>query len=190
MHLEPRGGARAGDQVVAARRDPPLLGGARRAARPRAPQARWPGGSATRSVSCSRSRRSLPSMLAPLERRVLEPQRRGAARRDRRARPGPASSPPRAAPRPAGPRPVGPGRPARSGTPDPQPWRLGQLRELARGEREPLRDRVGVREQDLAGRRERHRVLAVQEPRPDLLLQRRDLLRHGGLRERGRAPRR
>ena len=66
----------------------------------------------------------------------------------------------------------------------------GQLAELGLGEREALRDRVGVREQDLAGAREPEPArLAVEQPRADLALERRDLLRDRRLGERERARR-
>ena len=67
----------------------------------RAPRAGGRAGSATRNVSVSSSRRSTPVVLAPLERRVLEPERDVQLPARRPARPAPASALPRAAPRPS-----------------------------------------------------------------------------------------
>ena len=61
------------------------------------------------------------------------------------------------------------------------------LGELAGGELEPVRDDVGVVEQQRAGRRERQAAgPALEQLRAGLALQRGDLLGDGGLRQRQR----
>ena len=61
----------------------------------------------------------------------------------------------------------------------------GELRQLDAGQLEPLGDRVGVREQDRAGRRQLQAAgPAVEQPGADLALERGDLLRDGRLGQR------
>ena len=62
-----------------------------------------------------------------------------------------------------------------------------ELLELARGELEPVGDHVGVREQQLAGGRERQPAgPALEQPRARLALERGDLLGDRGLGQRQR----
>ena len=62
---------------------------------------------------------------------------------------------------------------------------VGDLGELGAGELEALGDRVGVLEQERAGRRElQAAAAAIEQPRADLVLERRDLMRDRRLRER------
>src|SRR5205085_5802358 len=61
---------------------------------------------------------------------------------------------------------------------------LRERAEVGLGGCEPGADRLGVAEQELAGFGQRHRprpTRAVDEPRPDDALERRDLLAHGRL---------
>ena len=131
---------------------------ARPAARRRSAASGCPGGSATRNVSLQQ--------VAPLDALVLAAlaaprpgtRARGAARRGRRARPARASAPPRAAPRRAARRPAARARRARSGTRRSAAAAARPARaSCARGQLEALGDRVGVREQHLARRRQRDR---------------------------------